>query len=397
MRLLTLALTYLKQTFSSRSVLIFSVLMPMILTVVLGVAMKGMTPSDKPPHWALLLADEDRSPQSAALRHQLEANPSLDVVTVPAGAVAARVEKGEAPAGLVVPAGFGAALLNGRPAELRFYRAAQRPTDAQAVEAIVNTALATVEGIANAAALARRVAARLGISPIPPEQAFAQAAALWQKGARLEVETAAVTRLKGNKIPIGMAQSLPGMLVMFVLFLTFTGGTTLLVERERGTLRRLLVMPLRKTTLIGGKLLGIYLSALVQMSIMVLFGAVLGMNWGQSPAALVAMLLAYGFMATALGILVAVVARTPAQADGLSAVTVMVLSALGGAWWPIEIVPRWMQALAKALPTYWGMRGFQDIVVRGLGLRAVLPAVGVLLAFGLVFLAIGLWRFRWEG
>ena len=396
MKLLTLALTYLKQTFSSRSVLIFSVLMPMIFTAVLSIAMEGMGTPNEPPRWTLLLADEDRSPQSAALRRQMEANPVLKVVAAPAADIPDRVEDGDAPAGLVIPAGFGAALLHGQPADLRFYRAAQRLTDAQAVEAAVGTALGTLEGIRNTAAVAQEVADRLGIPPVSPAEAFAQAAALWEAHPPLEIHAAAVTRLKGAEIPIGAAQSSPGMLVMFVLFVTFGGGSTLLVERERGTLRRLLVMPLGKATLIGGKLLGIFLSALVQMSIMVLFGAALGVNWGQAPAALAAMLLAYGFAATALGILIAALARTAAQADGLSTVTVLVLSALGGAWWPIEIVPPWMQTLAKALPTYWGMQGFQDIIVRGLGLRAVLPTVGVLAAFGAAFLLLGLWWFRWE-
>ncbi len=396
MKLLTIALTYLKQTFASRSVLLFSVLMPMVFTAVLGVAMQGLGPPDEPPRWTLLLADEDRSPQSALLRRRLEADPTLQVVAVPAADLPGQVEANEAPAGLVVPAGFGAALLEGRPVELRFYRAAGRLLDAQAVEAATRAALSALEGSAQSAALARQVSERLGLPALAPASTFEQARALWETEAPLEVRAEAVTRLKGSEIPLGAEQSSPGMLVMFVLFVTFGGGTTLLAEREQGTLRRLLVMPLGKATLIGGKLLGIYLSALVQMSLMVGFGRVLGVNWGQAPGALAAMLLAYGFAATALGILVAALARTSAQADALSTVVVMVLASLGGAWWPIEIVPPWMQSLAQALPTYWGMRGFQNIVVRGLGLGAVLPEAGVLLAFGAAFLAVGLWRFRWE-
>ncbi len=396
MKLLTIALTYLKQTFASRSVLLFSVLMPILFTAVLGVAMQGLGPPDEPPRWTLLLADEDRSPQSALLRRRLEADPTLQVVAVPAADLPGQVEANEAPAGLVIPAGFGAALLEGRPVELRFYRAAGRLLDAQAVEAATRAALSALEGPAQSAALARQVGEHLGLPAPAPASSFEQARALWETEAPLEVRAEAVTRLKGSEIPLGAEQSSPGMLVMFVLFVTFGGGTTLLAERERGTLRRLLVMPLGKATLIGGKLLGIYLSALVQMSLMVGFGRVLGVNWGQAPAALAAMLLAYGFAATALGILVAALARTSAQADALSTVVVMVLASLGGAWWPIEIVPPWMQTLAQALPTYWGMRGFQDIVVRGLGLEAVLPEVGVLVAFGAAFLLLGLWRFRWE-
>ncbi len=397
MKLLTITLTYLKQTFASRSVLIFTLLMPLIFTIALGAALSGMGPDETPPVWTLLVADEDRSPQSVAFLKQLEDDPALEVVAAPAGELSARLEAGSAPAALHIPAGFGQSLLSGQPVELRLYRSAQNLLDAQVAFAAVEAAAARTEAALDTAEIAIQTAEALGLPAPDTEQALAQADALWTASTPLEVRARAVTRLQESQIPIGAAQSSPGMLVMYVLFLTFAGGTSLLMERERGTLRRLLVMPLHKSTLIGGKLLGIFLSALAQMGLMVAFGAlVMGVNWGQSPAALVVMLLAYGFASTALGLLVASLARTSAQADGLSTVTVMAFSALGGAWWPIEIVPPWMQRLAQVFPTYWGMQGFQDIIVRGLGLAEILPAAGVLVAFGLGFLAIGLWRFRWE-
>lgn len=397
MRLTTIAFTYLKQTFASRGVLIFSLLMPVIFTVVLAIAMQGMGTDDNPAAWTLLLADQDHSPQSAALTAQLQAETALNVVTAPADEIAARVEDGAAPAGLVIPSGFGAALLDGESADLRLIRSARDLTTAQAVEQAVQTAAGTLEGIRNAVEIAARTNRQLGLPSAPAEEAFTAAAELWQQSAVLTVQAEPVTRLDEDAIPIGAAQSSPGMMVMFVLFMTFGGGAALLVERERGTLRRLLVMPVRKATLLGGKLLGIYISALVQMSLMILVGRfALGVNWGRSLPALTLMLLTYAFAATTLGILVAALARTSSQADGLSTITVLALSALGGAWWPIEIVPGWMQNLARAFPTYWGMQGFQDLILRGLGVSEILPEAGILLAFGVVFLALGLWRFRWE-
>ncbi len=395
MRLLIIALTYLKQTFSSPSIWLFTLLMPMIFTVVLAFAMSGMESDDVPQRWTLLLADEDRSLLSAALIRQLEADPVLEVRAAPAEEVFARVEAGEAPAGLVIPAGFGQNLETGQPVVVRFYQAAQNALDSQLIGQSVQAALSVVEGMLAARAVALDAVSRLGL-PAASDIALSESIALWETSAPLSIHSEAVTRLEGAQVPVGAAQSSPGMAVMYVLFLTIGGGVTLLTERENGVLRRLLVMPLRKSALICGKLLGIYLSALAQLALMVLFGRfVLDVNWGQSPLALTVMLLTYAFAATALGILVAALARTSAQANGLSIILIMALSALGGAWWPIEIVPAWMQNLARALPTYWGMRGFQDVVSRGLGLRAVLPEAGILLAFGLAFLIIGLWRFRW--
>ncbi|MCA9930762.1 MAG: ABC transporter permease, partial [Anaerolineales bacterium] len=62
----------------------------------------------------------------------------------------------------------------------------------------------------------------------------------------------------------------------------------------------------------------------------------------------------------------------------------------------LEIVPDWMQIVGKLSPITWAMTGFQDIITRGWGITAVLPEVGVLLGFTAVFLAIGVYRFRYE-
>jgi ABC-2 type transport system permease protein len=170
-----------------------------------------------------------------------------------------------------------------------------------------------------------------------------------------------------------------------------------LVEREEGTLRRLLVMPMGRGVVLTGKLLGVFFGALLQMLIMILFGAfVLGLEWGRSPLALALMLVAYAFASTTLGLLVASLAKTVAQADSAGMIIVMVLASLGGTWWPIEIVPVWMQKVAFLLPTGWAMRGFQDIIVRGLNAQAILLEASVLLGFGAVFLVAGILCFRYE-
>ena len=121
-----------------------------------------------------------------------------------------------------------------------------------------------------------------------------------------------------------------------------------------------------------------------------------GVNWGQAPLALVLLLLAFSFSLTSLGMLIAGVAKTYAQADALASILMYSIAALGGAWWPIEITPEWMQRVAQLTPTYWAMQGFNDIITRGLGVQAVLPEAIMLLVFGVIYLSVGVWRFRYE-
>jgi len=117
---------------------------------------------------------------------------------------------------------------------------------------------------------------------------------------------------------------------------------------------------------------------------------------GRMAAALALMVLATTFAIASLGMMIAGLARTFAQAAALSNILMYSIAAIGGAWWPIEITPAWMQQIARLTPTFWAMQGYNDIITRGLGLPAVLPEALVLLGFGALFLAFGVWRFRYE-
>jgi ABC-2 type transport system permease protein len=273
----------------------------------------------------------------------------------------------------------------------------------QAVLAVVNQLGSSVE----IAELSVRVADQLGIFALEngPTQAehfeasLASAQARWEAGAPIAVETQQETRREDTEvqIPLGFQQTSPGIAVMFAMFGIVNGAATILLEREQGTLRRLLVTPASKAAILGGKLLGVFLFGTFQFTILVLAGQFLfGVDWGRDPAALAIMVLSFSFSITALAMLFASLVRTYAQVDAVSTLVILPLAGLGGAMWPIEIVPDFMQRAALWLPTGWAMRGFHDIITRGLGFQDVLQEAGVLLAFGLVFLLIGVWRFKYE-
>jgi ABC-2 type transport system permease protein len=59
-------------------------------------------------------------------------------------------------------------------------------------------------------------------------------------------------------------------------------------------------------------------------------------------------------------------------------------------------MPDFMQTLAKFTPNAWALNGFLDVMVRGLGVSAILPTVGMLMVFAAVFWAFAIWRFRFE-
>jgi ABC-2 type transport system permease protein len=193
------------------------------------------------------------------------------------------------------------------------------------------------------------------------------------------------------------ANSSAGQLITWV-FIPLIGMSSLFAsERQRGTLRRLLITPTRRATYLLGTILGQVALAVVQMLLLVGFGIlVMNLNWGHAPAALAVMLLSSTLAAAALGITLGTFVETEGQATGLSIMMGMVMALLGGCWYPLELFPEFVQTAVRVLPTTWAMDGMLSIVLRGQGLEAVLLPAGVLLGFAALFFAVGVWRFRYE-
>ncbi len=401
---LHIALQYLKTTYRSRSALIFSLIMPLVFTGVLGVTIGGGSQGGEPSRWDVALVNEDGGVLAASLVSTLQASPQLAVSLLPRSEALARTETGDFVAAVVIPSGLSQALQDGKSPTVQFTANGSQLRPAQSAEQAVRAATSELASTVAAARTSVAVAEKLGLFDRGADQAayfsdaLARVAAQWTPARPITVQAEPVTRLdSADQIAGGFEQSSPGMLVTFALVSILNGAIVLIIEREQGTLRRLLVMPMRKGGILAGKLLAIFAAGLIQAAILILVGQLaFGVNWGQAPLALVLLLLAFSFSVTSLGMLIAGVARTYAQANALANILMYSIAALGGAWWPIEITPAWMQRLAQVTPTYWAMQGFSDIITRGLGVGAILPELAALVGFGVAFMAVGVWRFRYE-
>ena len=197
--------------------------------------------------------------------------------------------------------------------------------------------------------------------------------------------------------PSSAQQNVPGYTIYGVFFIMETIATSLFREKNEGTFRRLQAAPLSQATLLAGKMLPYFLVNLIQIALMFAVGVVVfHLSLGHDPLALLLLSMASAAAATGLGLLLASLTRTQEQAGSLGTLLAVMLSALGGSMIPTYVMPDFMQTLARFTPHFWGLAGFQDVMVRGLGVSAILPSVGVLLAFATGFWAIAIWRFRFE-
>jgi ABC-2 type transport system permease protein len=77
-------------------------------------------------------------------------------------------------------------------------------------------------------------------------------------------------------------------------------------------------------------------------------------------------------------------------------VAMFVFSAMGGAWFPLNITGQAFVTIGHLTPAAWAMDGFQNIVLHGLGLSSVLLPAGILLAYAVAFFGLAVCRFRFE-
>ncbi len=386
---------------SSRWTLVFLLVLPVVFTAVIGGALSNMEGgSGGDSRFPLLVVDGDDSELSAGLVSVLEAS---DVVrpAVRSQEEGMRLfEEEDLPALLTIPEGFGNTLLAGEQAELALRKA---PNDNR-VLAIEQAVTAAASRVSNAVAAALvSVEERARREPFESEAArrayFQQGLALARNVladplARVEATQAAEMP---RQFASGFEQGSSGQVVTWVLITLIGAAEVFVNERLGGTLRRLVVTPTSQATILSGKIAGRLSLGLAQMVILIGVGAVVfGVNWGRSPAALVAMVLAFALAAVGFGVMLGTFAQTRSQASGLTILFSMLMAALGGAWWPLEVTPPIYQTVVKVLPTTWAMIGFNDVIVRGQNLVGVLPEAGILLGFALVFFVVGIWRFRYE-
>jgi ABC-type multidrug transport system permease subunit len=172
---------------------------------------------------------------------------------------------------------------------------------------------------------------------------------------------------------------------MYLLMnLLIFGGTSVAWERRSGVLRRLTALPVGRGEIIGGKVYGLMLLALLQIAVVLLAGRFLfRVNLGDALGGILVVLLVYAWVAASLGVLVGSLVRAEEKVVGLCVLASLVMAALGGCWWPLEVVPDSVKFLAHCVPTGWAMDALHQLITFGGGLSAAKLPLAVLALFGL--------------
>ena len=396
MKIVTIAWKDTLMRFSDRSEILFFLVLPVIFTFLLSGGVSQGADSPTP----LLVVNEDGSQLAMELVEMVKENRAVNLQLMTYQEAERAFADGKAPAWLTIPLGFEADLLAGGEGRLELQKT---PNNIRA-DAAHQAVRSEVSKFERALIVARRsmLEAEL-LAKFPNEQKqidfFNTSLEAAKKAFTLVPNRVEIHRPEQIKTTSydPVAQASAGQLVTWV-FIPLLGISGLFaLERNQKTLERLLTTPTHTSTFLLGTISGQLSLAIVQIGILIGFGIIiLNVQWGSSPAGLMAMVLSFCLASVALGTMLGTFVKTGKQASNLSIMLGMVMALLGGCWYPLELFPQTLQTAVKVLPTTWAMHGFSELVMRGHGLVEVLPSCLVLVGFALLFFIVGVKRFRYE-
>ncbi len=388
-KLILIGLKDLTLIFRDRAALIFMLLAPFLLTLGMGFVTgrfsgnSGSGLSDIP----VILVDQDDAELGNALVEVFHSE-ELSTLLLPTEADSPEearrlIDEDQAAAAVIIPDGFTESIiptqpmisaaqagepLSFEPVQIEIYANPSRPTGSGVIKAIVDEFISRVEagrisGITTMSGIPN-------IETLPAEALEEQARAMFESDDMDEpVETAIAlkTNQQGGETNEfdPLAYMAPGMALMFLMFTVSYGGRSILSEKAQGTLPRLLVSPTNSVQVLGGKVLGIYLTGLAQMSILILASALFfGVQWGD-PLGIIVLILAAVFGATGWGMLLTALARNPGQVASIGSALMLIFGILGGSFIQLDAMPEFVRAISAITPNAWGLDGFTTLALGG--------------------------------
>lgn len=406
MRVIDLALKDLLQIVRDRRSAFFLGVMPILFTFFFGLVFGSSAEGDPRLPVGFVIHDESDA-LSASSQTLLEASDAIRPVLLEgndADSAAESVRDGDLAGAVIVPVGFGEQALAGEKPRLTVIVDQNTPagqTASSAVQAAMTRLLGAVE---TARLSAEAFEAREGFESQAARRAYldealALASEAWlQPPLSVAVEQSGAAAEEGEEIsPNVYTQSSPGMIVQFVVFGLNTSAMVLVLERRSRTLQRLLTTAITRTQVIAGHVLAMFLVVFLQQALLVAFGQLaFGVDYMREPLAILLVMVTLALWVASLGLLIGAMSKSEDQVIMWALMAMFVFSALGGAWFPLDVTGKTFAAIGHLMPTAWAMDGFQNIVLRGLGLSSVLLPAGILLAYAVAFFALAVWRFKFE-
>jgi len=160
----------------------------------------------------------------------------------------------------------------------------------------------------------------------------------------------------------------PGILAQSVIFVAIFYGLSIIWERDMGSLQKILVTPTPRLALVWAKMLSAGVRGLSQAIVIFIFALILGIHLHITIitvlGVLLLILLGAGFF-TGVSMIIASLVKTRERFMGIGQIITLPLFFASNAIYPIEIMPQWLQIVARINPLSYMVDGLRTLLVTG--------------------------------
>ena len=190
--------------------------------------------------------------------------------------------------------------------------------------------------------------------------------------------------------PSSFAITFPQGVMWGIIACITTFAVSLVTERNKGTLTRLLTGPIKSYQILGSKALACFLTTIsVDIILMAIGIFVFGIHVASYPKLAIGLVIVAGSF-VGLMMLLSVLGKTERSASGIGWAVLLVFAMIGGGMLPLFFMPDWLKALSNISPIKWGILALEGAIWRDFTFRELLQPYLVLVGFGLVI--IYYWR-----
>ena len=384
---------------------ILFLIIPLAMTALIGMIFDpGSGGETKLPPIQLLLVDHDKELASKFLIgafNQKEVKDMFQVTTVDAASGEQLMKKGKASAMLVIPEHFSDDLADQKPTALEVVKNPSEeflPGVAEEFAATMAVGLSAVAQVFADELKIIKSASQLelkdiSIAQMTPflEMARVKIIALqsYLSPLLLQLKASTTTKPGETATPKGFnifSYIMPGMLIMFLLFIVEAFMREIQNERADGKIRRMMFSPLSTRELITARLFGGWLLGVLVCFLAMGVGTLLfGIDWGNPLLVFLLVLVSCFWCAAFFGMLNAFF-KNKNQAGAFASPIILVFAAFGGSMLPLEQIPQGMRWLAQFTVNNWFITGCRTIIDGGVPYLSFT----VLSVSGLVFAGVAM-------
>lgn len=220
---------------------------------------------------------------------------------------------------------------------------------------------------------------------------------------RTQIRRVAATSSGRAMLPNSTQHNVPAWTLFAMFFMVVSLGNNVVREKVNGSFLRLRTMPSNIAIVFLGKMFVYTTVAVLQVTLIFSIGSLLFPMMELPELVMPSNFFAFGLVillcglaAVSYAMMIGALAKTPEQANGVGAVSIVIFSAIGGIWVPTFVMPEFLQQLSKISPLSWCLEGFYILFLKDGSFADLMSPIFFLLIFILSCFAVTFGKLKLE-